>query len=200
MAVDRSVRGGGGFYSREELLAMNFRNLGENVLIDRLTPIYHPDKISLGSNVRIGSFCILSGDICIGNYVHIASYVFLNGGAGIEMRDFSSVSSGVKVFTESSDFKGEGLVVPLVDEKYQKVTKSKIIFERHSVVGVNSVILPGAYLAEGVAVGAMSLLMQPTKPFGIYFGIPAKRMSERSRNILELEKAIYKDGIKYGEA
>lgn len=200
MAVDRSVRGGGGFYSRDELLAMNFRNLGENVLIDRLTPIYHPDKISLGSNVRIGSFCILSGDICIGNYVHIASYVFLNGGVGIEMRDFSSVSSGVKVFTESSDFKGEGLVVPLVDEKYQKVTKSKIIFERHSVVGVNSVILPGAYLAEGVAVGAMSLLMQPTKPFGIYFGIPAKRMSERSRNILELEKAIYKDGIKYGEA
>ncbi len=200
MAVYRSVRGGGGFYSRDELLAMNFRNLGENVLIDRLTPIYHPDKISLGSNVRIGSFCILSGDICIGNYVHIASYVFLNGGVGIEMRDFSSVSSGVKVFTESSDFKGEGLVVPLVDEKYQKVTKSKIIFERHSVVGVNSVILPGAYLAEGVAVGAMSLLMQPTKPFGIYFGIPAKRMSERSRNILELEKAIYKDGIKYGEA
>ncbi len=199
MAVYRSVRGGG-FYSRDELLAMNFRNLGENVLIDRLTPIYHPDKISLGSNVRIGSFCILSGDICIGNYVHIASYVFLNGGVGIEMRDFSSVSSGVKVFTESSDFKGEGLVVPLVDEKYQKVTKSKIIFERHSVVGVNSVILPGAYLAEGVAVGAMSLLMQPTKPFGIYFGIPAKRMSERSRNILELEKAIYKDGIKYGEA
>ncbi|AWI33416.1 acyltransferase [Helicobacter apodemus] len=198
MAVDRS--GGGGFYSREELLAMNFRNLGENVLIDRLTPIYCPDKISLGSNVRIGSFCILSGDICIGNYVHIASYVFLNGGAGIEMRDFSSVSSGVKVFTQSSDFKGEGLVVPLVDEKYRKDIKSKIIFEKHSVVGANSVILPGAYLAEGVAVGAMSLLMQPTKPFGIYFGIPAKRISERSRNILELEKAIYKDGIKYGEA
>lgn len=180
------------FYSRQELECMNFKSLGENVLIDRLTPIYRPEKISIGNNVRIGSFCILSGDITIGNYVHIASYSFLNGSSGIDIGDFVGIASYARIITESSDFSGESIAVPTVDISYRNDLKRNIYLRKHSLLGTGSVILPGGNLEEGVAVGAMSMVCRPTKAFGIYFGIPAKRIQERSKNILELEKNILK--------
>ncbi|WP_444979503.1 acyltransferase, partial [Helicobacter cinaedi] len=61
------------------------------------------------------------------------------------------------------------------------------------IVGAGSVILPSSKgLSEGVSVGALSLVVRPTKPFGIYFGNPAKRILERSKNILTLEKEFLK--------
>lgn len=65
------------YYSRAELVDMGFKTLGENVFIDKRTPIDFPHKISLGNNIKIGSFCILSGDIVLKDNVRIASYVFL---------------------------------------------------------------------------------------------------------------------------
>lgn len=180
------------FYTREELKNMNFKSLGENVLIDRLTQIYKPEKISLGNNVRIGSYCILSGDINIGNYVHIASYSFLNGNSGIDIGDFVGIASYARVITESSDFSGESIAVPTVDISYRKDIKKKIYLKNHSLLGTGSVILPGGNLEEGVAVGAMSMICRPTKAFGIYFGIPAKRIQERSRNMVKLEQDVLK--------
>ena len=78
------------FYSQEELRELGLKRYGENVLISRKSSIYQADKISIGSNVRIDDFCILSGEIEIGNYVHIAAYTSLFAGdAGIRMEDFS---------------------------------------------------------------------------------------------------------------
>lgn len=48
-------------YTEAELMSMGFRSLGKNVYIDRTTPIYFPEKISLGDNVKIESFWILKG-------------------------------------------------------------------------------------------------------------------------------------------
>lgn len=51
-----------------------------------------PKKISIGHDVRIDDFCILSGKIEIGNYIHIGAYCALYAGDfGIVMRDFSDM-------------------------------------------------------------------------------------------------------------
>ena len=60
------------FYSPEELKTLGLKEYGENVLISRKASIYGAGNISLGSNVRIDDFCLLSGKISLGNYVHIA--------------------------------------------------------------------------------------------------------------------------------
>ena len=65
------------FYSQEELQSMGFKELGANVLVSRKASIYGAEKISLGNNVRVDDFSILSGRIEIGNHVHIAAYVAL---------------------------------------------------------------------------------------------------------------------------
>ena len=43
------------------------------MLISKKVSIYSPQKISIGNNVRIDDFCILSGNITLGNYCRIAA-------------------------------------------------------------------------------------------------------------------------------
>ena len=38
--------------------------------------------------------------------------------------------------------------------------------------------------------GSMSLINRSTEPWGVYAGIPARRLKERKRDLLELEKKL----------
>ena len=81
------------FYTREELDYLGIKEIGKDVLISKKASIYSPEKIKIGSHVRIDDFCILSGEIEIGNYVHISAYVALYGKAGIKIGDFCGCSA-----------------------------------------------------------------------------------------------------------
>ena len=48
------------FYSRSELEHIGFATIGKNVLLSRKASIYSPAMISIGDNVRIDDFCIVS--------------------------------------------------------------------------------------------------------------------------------------------
>jgi serine acetyltransferase len=50
------------------------------------------------------------------------------------------------------------------------------------------VIFPGADIAEGVSVGAMSLVLKPTEEWSIYVGVPAKKLRSRSTTLLNQEQ------------
>ena len=49
-------------------------------------------------------------------------------------------------------------------------------------------IFPGVEIAEGCAIGALSIVNKSTEPWGIYFGTPVRRIKNRSKNLLELEE------------
>jgi galactoside O-acetyltransferase len=42
-------------------------------------------------------------------------------------------------------------------------------------------------MSEGSSLGAMSMLTKSTEPWSIYFGIPAKKIKNRKKNLLEME-------------
>lgn len=178
-----------GYYSQEQLRQFSFLSIGKNVLISDKVSIYNPTQIALGDNVRIDDFCVLSGRITLGRNVHIAVFCNIAGGEeGIVVGDFSGFAYGCQVFTQSDDYSGESLTNPTVPDRYKKETKKKIHVGRHCIVGVSSVILPGVTLSEGTAVGAMSLVAKKTEPWSVYFGIPAKKIKNRSSNLLKLEQ------------
>jgi galactoside O-acetyltransferase len=79
---------------------------------------------------------------------------------------------------------------PTIPAKFTGVTHGKVFIGRHVIVGCNSVILPNIALADGVAIGALSLVNKDCAAFSIYSGHPAKRIKERSRNLLVLEQAF----------
>lgn len=175
------------FLTKEELKALGLKAYGENVLISRDAKLFSCEKISLGNNVRIDAFCILSGEINIGNYVHIAAGTYLYAGdAGIEMQDYSCLSSRCAAYAITDDYSGNYMTNSTVDDKYKNIIKGKVIIGKHSVVGTGSTILPGVKIGEGCSFGAMSLINKSTEPWGIYVGIPCKRIKDRSNILLNL--------------
>lgn len=177
------------FYSNEELLRIGFKQVGTNVMISRKASMYGTEKISIGNNTRIDDFCILSGTIYIGSNVHIAAYSALYGGEkGIVVEDFANISSRVCIYALSDDYSGRTMTNPTIPDKYKDVYQKQVTIKRRSIVGSGSTILPGVVLEEGTAIGAMSLVKQSTEAWGIYAGIPARKIKDRECDLLMLER------------
>ncbi|CAN7356548.1 acyltransferase [Variovorax paradoxus] len=176
--------------SREDIEALGFLSIGENLQISDRASFYGADRITLGSNVRIDDFCVLAagaGGISVGDYVHIAVGAALIGAGKITLSDFSGLSSRVSIYSSSDDYSGAAMTNPTVPAEYTDVKHADVFLGRHVIIGSGSVVLPGIKLEDGVAVGALSLIQKNCTAFGIYAGNPARRISERKRDLLEIE-------------
>jgi galactoside O-acetyltransferase len=180
-----------GRLSHEALEAMGFAAIGKNVVISDKASFYNCASIALGDNARIDDFCVLSagaGGISLGNNVHIAAFSLLVGAGRITLADFSGISSRVSIYSSTDDYSGATMTNPTIPSEFTGVAHADVSLGKHVIVGSGSVILPGAILEEGVAVGALSLVKGHCPAFGIYAGNPAKRVKERKRDLLELER------------
>jgi acetyltransferase-like isoleucine patch superfamily enzyme len=177
------------FYTESELKNLGFKHLGKEVKISRRAIFYNTDKISVGDYSRIDDLCILSGNITIGRFVHVAVCTRLSGSkAGLELMDFSGVSYNCTIIANSDDYSGEYLTNPCVPMEYKKYIAEPVVLEKHALVGSHCLITPGVTVREGTAIGGMSLVLKSTEPWSIYVGTPAKKLKDRKKNILELEK------------
>lgn len=177
--------------SRSDIEKMGFAFVGENVLISDRASFHNCANISLGNDVRIDDFCVLSagaGGIEIGNYVHVAVYSSLIGRGKITLSDFCNISSRVSIYSSSDDYSGAAMTNPMVPEIFTNVLHAEVRLGKHVVVGSGSVVLPGVVIEVGAAIGALSLVRENCRTFGIYAGTPAKFVKERKRDLLELEK------------
>lgn len=182
------------YLTEKELLALNFKSLGKNVKVSDKASIYNADQIEIGDYSRIDDFCVVSGKINIGKFVHIAPFCLLAGGdEGIEMHDFSGLAYQVQVFSQSDDYSGRTLTNPTISQKYKKEMKKAVIIGKHVIIGAAAMVFPGVTLAEGCSVGAMTLVNKSTQPWGIYVGNPARRVKERKQDLLELEKKFLEE-------
>ncbi|MCR4740307.1 MAG: acyltransferase [Lachnospiraceae bacterium] len=182
------------FYSEEELKAIGFKSIGKDVLISRKTSIYQPGKMVMGDHVRIDDFCYLSGRIELGNYIHIAPYCALYGGEeGIFFDSFSTVSSRNALYAHSDDYSGDFMTNPTTPEEFRNRIEGRVSIGKHVIVGSGCTVFPGVSIGEGAAVGAMSLINRSLDPWGIYCGIPCRKLKDRSRKLLEYEEKLYKE-------
>jgi acetyltransferase-like isoleucine patch superfamily enzyme len=177
------------FLSQIQLAAMGIKHCGTNVRISDRAAIYNADQIEIGDNSRIDDFCVVSGKVRIGRNVHIAVFCNIAGGSeGVTIEDFAGLAYGCHVFSQSDDYSGRTLTNPTVPAIYKSETKKAVTVGRHCIVGTNSLILPGVTLGEGSCVGAMSMVTKSTEEWTVYFGIPAKRLKPRKRDLLALEQ------------
>lgn len=173
------------FYSDDELLSMGFKSIGKGCCISRKASFYGVGKMSIGDNVRIDDFCILSGNITLGSNIHISAYVALYGAEGIELEDYTGVSPRCTIYSAMDDFSGDYLIGPIHPEEYTNVTGGKVLVKKYSQIGANCVIFPNLTIKEGVVVGACSLVRHSLDEWGIYVGIPVKRLKDRSKQLLK---------------
>lgn len=175
------------FYTNEELNTLGFKSIGKNVLLSKLTSIYNAKNISIGDNSRIDDFCVISagvGEITLGCNVHIAVYTSLIGRGKITISDYCNISSRVSLYSSSDDYSGNFMTNPIIPDKYTNITSKDVFLHKHVIIGCGSVILPGAILFEGVAIGALSMVTGRCEQFCIYAGVPVKKISARSRGLL----------------
>jgi acetyltransferase-like isoleucine patch superfamily enzyme len=176
--------------------AYHFARMGQDVTIWPMAKIISPEVIEIGDSVIIDDFTFLMGGKAtkLGSFIHIASFTSITGGGELEMQDFTTLSSGIRVFTGTDDFSGGSLTNSAVPDPYRTPLRSYVYIHKHAIIGANSVILPGVVIGEGAAIGANSLIRKNCEPWTLYAGSPARAIRARPKNrILELEAQLRQD-------
>ena len=173
------------FLSEAEIRAIGFKSIGTGCLISRNARFYGAANMTIGNNVRIDDFCILSGNISLGNYIHISAYVALYGAQGIVLDDYTGLSARATVYSAMDDFSGEHLIGPMCPESSTLVTGGPVIIKKYVQIGAHALLFPNLTVGEGSVVGACSLVRKSLEPWGIYAGIPCKLIKTRSKSLLQ---------------
>ena len=161
------------YLTQNELESLGFKSLGKNVKISTKASLYNPELMVLGNNCRIDDFCVVSGNVRMGDNVTMAPFCLVAGGSKLEDLENGGIiiennvvfAYGVKVFSRSDDY------LRIVNkETFIKSVK----ISRDCIIGTNSVIFPGSYLGEFCSIGGMCLVKGELKKYGVFVGNPSE--------------------------
>jgi acetyltransferase-like isoleucine patch superfamily enzyme len=176
------------FLSSGELSQIGLKGFGEDCQIDSSVHFINPGSITLGSRVRIDAFSILSassGFITLGDRVHISHGSRIYGAGGVRLGLASGLSSGSAIYSQTDDFVSGHLAHPTVPTNFRNVHTEKIDIGDFCIIGANSILLPGANMSRGSALGALSLLKGLVGPYEVFGGSPARKVGNRDTQTLE---------------
>jgi acetyltransferase-like isoleucine patch superfamily enzyme len=137
--------------------------MGTNSYIFRRCRFRAPWKIRIGSGTVIGSGVELDGRGCI----EIGSNV--------------NISSEVMLWTAQHDHR---------DPQFSGVL-GKVTLEDYVWLGPRVIVLPGVTVARGCVVGAGAVVTKSTEPYGIYAGVPCRRIGERAHDLVYVVGSDY---------
>jgi galactoside O-acetyltransferase len=189
------------------------RFLGKDVRFGVGVRIYSPEWVRIGDHCWIDDYVIIvagppadngrfvcrkqnphfefqEGEVVIGERVHIAPFVQLQGHGGLFIGNCLTIAAGAKVYTLSHHYRDltgsadPGTVwkfVGLVPAEEQALICAPVVIQDNAAVGLNSVVFPGSTIGHNSWLGAMSLLQGELPPGMIASGVPATIIKERSR-------------------
>ncbi len=150
--------------------------------------VRHPDHFEVGLYSVVDDFCYFSTRVIVGKCSHIASGCSVAGGLAHQfvMGDFSSLSSGVKIWCVSDDFVNDLICIvpnPLLKIK-ENSSGGDVLMGQCTGVGANSVVMPCNEIPEGTSIGALSFVPPgySFKPWSVYAGIPIRYIGRRNRD------------------
>jgi len=114
-------------------------------------------------------------NISIGNNVHINARCWFSGGGNLTIGDNVLIGPHVIIHTANHNFENR-----LITIDKQGHTLKPVVIKNDVWLGANCTILPGVTINEGCVIGAGSVVTKDTEPFGIYVGVPAKKIKERT--------------------
>ncbi len=134
--------------------------LGENVIIGKSVRIRNPELVTVDDNAIIDDFTFISGALKVGRFVHVASSCcFQASGSEIEIMDFCGIATGCRIFAASSDYFGCALDLPTIPQSMRSGTiRSPVRIGECSLIGANTVVLPGVTIPNGFSCGANAKL------------------------------------------
>ncbi len=208
LAVVANIPGRIGVMARRAYWKRRLFFMGEGVIIGRNVSISSPENVSIGDHSWIDdNVTILSGPpgerlfmhrlvghkmekegiLTIGPKVHVAIDVVLQAHGGLNIEEGVGIASGSKIYSLSHHYRNPAkpddstlyFFGPLVENEKQSLIVGNVELKKGSAVGLNSVVLPGAELAEYSWLGSASVLTLKTPKGAILIGNPAKVIKYR---------------------
>jgi dTDP-4-amino-4,6-dideoxy-D-glucose acyltransferase len=169
--------------SETELHQLGLKHFGKDCRVHRTVQFFSPENISIGDNVRIDCFSLISAGpmgVCIGNHIHIGAGCYLFGNSGkIVLEDFSGMSPRSSIFTASDDYKEGYLHGPIVPEQYKKVHRGDVVLKLNACVGSGSVVLPSVTIGANACVGALTVVSHDVPGHALIFSHFLKPIARR---------------------
>ena len=146
------------FYTKKELNKLGFKKIGKNVEISKKCSFYNI-KGSLGKNIRIDDYSIFTGNILIGDFVHISQFVRIIAGNKnfIKIGNFTGIGAYVTITSVSEDFMKNSISNPQT-KKLRKTVNANIIIQENSKIGLRSTIIPSTKAGKNIIIGKNSSL------------------------------------------
>jgi len=155
-----------------------FRSLGENVIFEFGALVFHPENISIGSNVYLGHYAILKGyhigEMIIGDDVWIGQQAFFHSAGGLVIGDRVGIAPGVRIIT--SLHREEGWRRPILDSA---LTLAPVTIGSDCDIGVGATVLPGVTIGKGVQIAAGAVVNMDIPEYTVAAGIPARIIRQR---------------------
>jgi acetyltransferase-like isoleucine patch superfamily enzyme len=143
-------------YTKEELLKLGFSKVGDDPMVSKDARFFGVSG-TLGDQVRIDAFAILTGRIELGDGVHVSPFCFMGGTGGvIRMGERSGISTHVSIFTKSDDYS--------VDGKDRGKVSGPVTIGRNSIVGSGSMVAPGVTIGDHVSIGCHAVVNHDIQP------------------------------------
>lgn len=146
-----------------------------------IEPSLKGSVIRICAGVKIDSFVKIkpvggAGNIIIGRNSYINSGTVIYSGNGVIIGENVLIAANCTLAPVNHAFQKRSQKI--VEQRFQP-GKGGIVIEDDVWVGANTVILDGAIIREGCVIGASSLVLSELDPYGIYVGIPVKKIGER---------------------
>lgn len=156
-----------------------FRELGPNCVFEPGVLVFHPENISLGSNVYVGHGSMLKGyyqsEMRIGDGTWIGQMCFFHSAGGLYIGAHVGVGPGVKIITSVHEEPARD--VPII---FAPLVASAVHIEDGSDVGTGTVVLPGVRIGRGAIIGAGAVVATDIPDYAVAAGVPARVLRLRS--------------------
>lgn len=171
-----------GVMSRFRSLYFNtspFIHIGKRAIVESNVTI----STIYGGRVCIGDYCELrrgcqllsyGGSIKIGNHSSINPYTMIYGQGNITIGDYVRIAAHCVLIPSNHVF--SDVSKPIYQ---QGLVNRGIVVEDDVWIGCGVRVLDGVTIAQGCVIGAGSVVTKSTEPYGIYVGIPAKKIKSR---------------------
>lgn len=129
-----------------------------------------------GSNVNIQPGVTIEGisNVSIGDNSGLGRNSYIRAGASVTIGDDVMIGPELHIYTGTHN---KDRRVPM---RLQGGYSKAVVIEDDVWIGARSTILQGVTVAKGCVIAAGAVVTKSTEPFGIYGGVPAKRIGERS--------------------
>ncbi|WP_152362348.1 acyltransferase [Microlunatus speluncae] len=124
-----------------------------------------------------GSYLSVGGEhgvISVGRKSHFAAGGAIYGGGGVSLGTYCNIAAHVVITSVQHDPRRHDQPMALAPSTAAPVTIADDVW-----LGANATVVQGVTIAEGCILGANGVLTRDTEPFGIYAGVPARRISDR---------------------